>query len=108
MTAALIVLAVVLVAAIGALAFVALRARVSPGPTLASKTVVVHTRDEQSIRGILAAQHSDRLSLRNVIYLHGSGDQPVEGLVHVPTSSVSWLQELSGADGARSSMPKAE
>jgi len=98
MTVALIVLAVVLIVAVGALAFVALRARISPGPSLASKTVVVHTRDEQSIRGLLVAQHADRLSLRSAVYLHGSGDQPVEGLAHVPTSSISWMQELAGTE----------
>jgi hypothetical protein len=94
MTLALIALVVLLGAAIGALAFVALRSQLAPGPSLLSKTVVVHTRDEQSIRGALYAQHADRVTLREAIYLHGEDRQPVEGLVHVPVTSISWMQEI--------------
>lgn len=92
MTALLLILAAALILAIAALAFVTIRDRTSEA--LASNTVIVHTTDDKSIRGVLVAQHSDRLTLREALYLHSSGDQPVGGLVHVPRRSVSWIQEI--------------
>lgn len=92
MTVLLIVLAAALMLAVGTLAFLACGDRSDAG--LASKTVIIHTADDKSIRGVLVAQHSDRLSLREALYLHSSGDQPVGGIVHVPVASVSWIQEI--------------
>jgi hypothetical protein len=94
MTAILIALALGVVVSVGALTAVTLRSRLSPGPSLASQTVVVHTQDKKSLRGVLIAQHADRLTLREAIFLHSSGEQPVGGLVHVPLTSISWLQEI--------------
>lgn len=73
-----------------------LRPRHAPGPPLAGRTVVVHTRrpDDQTLRGVLVAQHADRLTLREAVYVHASGEQPAGGLVHVPTEAVAWIQEL--------------
>jgi hypothetical protein len=94
MTAICIALALVVVVAITALTAITLRSRLSPGPSLTDRTVVVHTRDDKSIRGLLFAQYADRLTLRKAIFLHSSGEQAAGGLVHVPIASVSWLQEI--------------
>ena len=77
-------------------AALALRSRVMPGPSLVAKTVVIHTKrpDDQSIRGVLVAQHADRFTLREAIYLHSGGEQEVGGLVHVPIEAVAFLQEI--------------
>jgi hypothetical protein len=93
---ALIVLAVVAIAAVIGLAAVAVHSRIAPGPTLAERTLIVHTRrpDDQSLRGVLVAQHADRLTLREVAYLHAGGTKETHGLVHVPLSSISWMQEI--------------
>lgn len=82
--------------AVLALATVTIRARNSIGPPLAGRTVVVHTRrpDDQSLRGVLVAQHADRLTLRDVVYLHLSGEQEVGGMVHIPLGAVSFVQEI--------------
>jgi hypothetical protein len=96
MTVALVGLSLLLFAAIAGLVILALRSQLTPGPSLCSVTLVVHTRDEQSIRGILTAQHADRISLRDTVYIHGADQQPA-GLVHIPTSSISWMQEIVGS-----------
>lgn len=71
--------------------------RLRPAPSLRGRTVVVHTRrpDDQSLRGVLVAEHADRLTLRDVVYLHATGDRETGGLVHVPLASISWMQELA-------------
>jgi uncharacterized membrane protein len=80
---------------------VAVRSRVLPGPSLAGQTVVVHTRrpDDQSIRGILVAQHADRLILQEAVYLDPEGEVAAEGLIHIPVLAVSSMQELPPAAG---------
>jgi hypothetical protein len=90
-------LAVVAIAAICGLTFVAVNSRLMPGPTLTGKTLVIHTKkpDDQSIRGVLQAQHADRVTLREAVYLHKGGTSPVMGgLVHIPLSAISWMQEI--------------
>lgn len=79
---------------------VAVRARLVPGPTLVASTVVIHTQDGRSIRGILVAEHADRLTLREAFYLHESGAQDAGGLVHVPRDNVAFLQELQSTGTA--------
>lgn len=67
----------------------------APGPSLYGRSVVVSTRrpDDQSIRGVLVAQHSDRVTLREAIYL--PGDKAIDGLVHVPVANVAFVQEIT-------------
>ena len=94
--AVLIALAALAALAVGALTFVALRSRLSPAPSLAGRTVVIHTRrpDDQSIRGVLVAQHADRWTLREAVYLGGSSEHSVAGLTHVPVANIAWAQEV--------------
>lgn len=96
MTLSLIAVSVLALAAVIALTLIAIRSTLSTGPTLASKTVIVHTRrpDDQSLRGILVAQHADRITLSEVVHLYASGDQAVAGSVHIPLVNVSTIQEI--------------
>lgn len=66
--------------------------------SLITKTVVVNTKDDQSIRGVLYAQHSDRLSLTQAVYIDGQSELPINGLTHVPLSNIAWIQELPGSE----------
>jgi hypothetical protein len=94
-------LAVAAIAAICGLTYVAVNSRLAPGPSLAGKTLVIHTKkpDDQSIRGVLVAEHADRISLREACYLHkGSVSPAMGGLVHVPLRSISWMQEIESRD----------
>ena len=93
----LILTTIVACAAIGALAFVALRSRLAPGPSLAERTVIVHTRrpDDRSIRGILVGHYADRVTLREAVYRHSSGDQDAGGLIHLPLVVISSIQEIT-------------
>jgi hypothetical protein len=88
------------IAAVAGLVFLTVRARLMPAPSLVKRTVVVHTRrpDDQSIRGVVVAQHADRLILKEAAYLHGAGsdpdNQPILGLAQIPFTSISWMQEV--------------
>jgi small nuclear ribonucleoprotein (snRNP)-like protein len=58
---------------------------------LRGHTVILHTRDGQSIRGVLTGVHVDCLLLENGEHL---GDATVEiaGRTVVPRENFSWLQ----------------
>lgn len=96
MTVALTVSAAASLLAVVVLAGALVRSRSWPAPVLTGRTLVVHTRrpDDQTIRGILVGQYADRLTLRDAVYVHASGEQPVGGLVHVPTVNVAFVQEI--------------
>ena len=52
---------------------------------LTAETVVVHTRDDASIRGVLLAVHSDVYVLRHAAYLNPDGSKvTIDGEVLVP------------------------
>lgn len=63
---------------------------------LTKRRVVVHTKDDQSIRGILVAVHHDSLQLTGVEYLEKAREeaQGIPGEAMVLRSNVSWLQVL--------------
>lgn len=99
MTLALILATVLAAAAILALAAVAAQSRLAPGPSLEGKTLQVNTvrPDDQTFRGVCHAQHADRLTLREVVAVHPSGDRALGHLVHVPTLQISTMQEIPPA-----------
>jgi len=70
--------------------------------SLTGETLLVHTCDDQSIRGVLVARHSDRITLADVVVLHASGEQPANGVAHIPWANVAWIQELTVPVSARS------
>lgn len=70
-------------------------------PALRTHTVLVNTRrpDDQTIRGVVYGEYADRLTLVDAVHLHQGAEGkvievPADGLVHVPTASISWIQEI--------------
>lgn len=63
---------------------------------MVGRTVVVNTRSGESLRGVLVADHADRVSLRDAVYLRAGAEVAIDGLAHVPRGSVSWVQEPAG------------
>lgn len=62
---------------------------------LEAETVVVHTRDGASIRGVLLAAHSDVYVLRHAAYLSDDGSKlAIDGEVLVPVSRVAFIQRI--------------
>lgn len=62
---------------------------------LEAETVVVHTRDGVSIRGVLLAAHSDVYVLRHAAYLNDDGSKvAIDGEVLVPVTRVAFMQRL--------------
>lgn len=62
--------------------------------------VTVHTRqpDDQTIHGVLVAEHDDRLLLEASRYVTTAGDQPIPDTVVVLKSNVSWIQQHPSKD----------
>lgn len=71
---------------------------------LLGRDVVAHTRDGQSVRGIVAAEYSDELVLRAATYLAATGRTPADGLVHLP-KPLSSLQEITLVEQVPSADP---
>jgi small nuclear ribonucleoprotein (snRNP)-like protein len=68
-----------------------------PFRRLVRETVLVHTRDDRSIRGVLLGAYRSELVLAHAVYLvEGGSEQQLEGEVHIPVSNVSFLQRLGG------------
>jgi len=60
---------------------------------LVGKRVVVHTQDDQSIRGVLTVVAADVLVLEAAEHL-GKDVVQIAGRVNVPRDNYSWSQEL--------------
>lgn len=63
---------------------------------LRRRTVVVHTRDDQSIRGVLTEAYHDCLVLAEPRYLGEAKAEEIKGSAVVPRENVAWLQVVEG------------
>jgi hypothetical protein len=63
---------------------------------LTFSTVIVHTKDGQSLKGLKAAVHDDALVLRDVMLLQDSGPVMLNGVVPIPRENLSFMQVLDG------------
>jgi len=64
---------------------------------LEAETVVLHTRDGSSIRGVLLAVHADVYVLRHAAYLNPDGSTvAIDGEALVPVTRVGFIQRISG------------
>lgn len=64
---------------------------------LVRRRAVVHTRDDQSIRGVLVGVHRDCVELSGAEYLGEAQEaKKLEGSAVVPRDNVAWLQMLEG------------
>ena len=62
---------------------------------LEAETVVVHTRDGTSIRGVLLSVHSDVYVLRHAAYLNGDGSKvAIDGEALIPITRVGFIQRI--------------
>lgn len=98
MTAALIITAALaLVAVIGLVVVLVVGARLRPAPKISGRTVVINTRrpDDQTIRGVIHGQYADRWTLRDAILITPIGEQPMQGLQHIPVANIAFVQELT-------------
>jgi hypothetical protein len=59
--------------------------------------VIAHTKDDQSIRGVLVASHPDCIVLEAAEYLDEAKTESLSGTPVIPRSNLSWLQVLSDA-----------
>ena len=68
---------------------------------LEAETVVLHTRDGASIRGVLLAAHSDVYVLRHAAYLSDDGGTvAIDGEALVPIARVGFIQRILETGGA--------
>lgn len=61
---------------------------------LTRRSVVVHTRDGASLKGVLVGSYRDCLVLAHVRYLAGEGEASVDGEAVVPRETVGWIQVI--------------
>lgn len=72
-------------------------AHVTPAPSLIGETVAVRTRppDQTTVRGIVAAEHADRIVLREaVVYDAGGEGHAAAGLVEIHRLNISTTQVI--------------
>ena len=66
---------------------------------LEAETVVVHTREGSSIRGVLLAVYSDVYVLRHAAYLNPDGSTvAIDGEALIPLARVAFTQRLRGTE----------
>lgn len=63
---------------------------------LRRRTVVIHTRDDQSIRGILIETYRDCLVLCEPQYLGEAKPAELKGNAVIPRENVAFLQVVEG------------
>lgn len=60
------------------------------------RTVVVQTKDAQSVRGVLVGAYRDALVVSHASYLLPDGNrEAIDGDVIVPRSNLAWVQVLT-------------
>jgi hypothetical protein len=62
---------------------------------LVHDTVILHTRDDRSFKGVVAAVHADSVILQDAFLLDPDAQDMLNGLVGVPRSNLSFVQRLS-------------
>ena len=60
------------------------------------RQVVVHTRDDSSIRGLMVGAFPFAVVLEHAAYLNEAQPEQFQGRAVIPRSNVSWLQVLDG------------
>src|SRR5690606_12006019 len=97
-----IAVAVVQLVTAGALGVLVVRRTAPPSAPLVGATVVLTTlRDDRTYKGVVLAEHADRLVLREAFWIRqregGRPEElPVGGLLHVPRADCSAVQQLPG------------
>jgi small nuclear ribonucleoprotein (snRNP)-like protein len=84
------------VALIAALAYVSWSHRPRTQDPLERRRVVVHTKDDRSLRGVLMHTHADSYVLARAEYLDEANPADLSGDVLVLRSNVSFVQILGG------------
>lgn len=65
---------------------------------ITAETVVVNTRDGNSIRGALVGVYADSIVLKGAAFLGTGGDDvKIDGEAVIPTASVEWIQRPGGS-----------
>lgn len=66
--------------------------------SLVKETVVVHTKDGKTIKGVLEARRSDEWIVREAEIVTPSGTTTLGGFQHVPVANISFAQHLPPRD----------
>lgn len=61
---------------------------------LVRRSVVIHTTNGMSIRGVMVGAYRDSLVLSHAEFLGGDSVEPVDGDVVIPRERVAWMQTL--------------
>lgn len=64
---------------------------------LIRRSVVAHTTNGMSVRGVLVGAYRDCIVLSHAAYLGSDSIEPLDGEVVIPRERVAWMQILEGA-----------
>lgn len=64
---------------------------------LERRTIVIHTTDGQSLRGVLVGEYRDSLVLSHAYALGAQAVQAIDGEAVIPRERVAWVQSLPTA-----------
>lgn len=63
-------------------------------PEIMAEEVVVHTRDDSSVRGILTQVTRHELVLSRAAYLQGERETELQGELGIPRANVAFVQRI--------------
>lgn len=72
-------------------------AHITPAPSLVGETVAIRCRppDQTTVRGIVAAEHADRIVLREAVVYDGTAEgRPAAGLFEIHRLNISTTQVI--------------
>lgn len=98
MTIALIAVSLCLLVALSALVMLTVGRQI-PGPSLVGETVAITTTsDDRGYRGVVLAEHADRITLHQAFVATASGEKPVGGVVHLYRKDFPAVQQIEATD----------
>lgn len=70
-----------------------------------TRTLVVHTTDGQTVRGILTGDYADLIVLSSPAYLQGANETQLGGDVLILRERIGWMQDVTGVEKSVHTLP---
>lgn len=67
---------------------------------LLRRRIVIYTKDDRTLRGVLLAEHKDTLAIVHAEYLNEAQNAELPAEVQVPLTNVSFVQALPAMEPA--------
>ncbi|HVQ60388.1 MAG TPA: hypothetical protein VMS60_15920 [Solirubrobacterales bacterium] len=64
------------------------------------RSIVIHTVDSRSLKGVLIGEFADTIELAHTEYLHGGEESLLAGTILIPRDQIAFVQVVPAATGA--------